>query len=427
MFRGLRRRPPYVDSIGPCRGRARWPVAPGGERTPSRDEQGLNVVIPRWSPRSAGAAAPGPDHPGDLRGAVRRLGRRPPSAGRGGSGQPRRAVSRPGAGCCGRVRAAVAGRRVPSGAAGDGRGPAVKVIELARQGRGLGSAPGELGGRHVVVPPDPGPRGYGVDPGWDRPVAAGRAAGRRVPAGRAGQRRVGTGGLGCSASPSAGSLPRGYLAVRAPGAALAYCAAGALRAAGAELADAAAGAGGPGRVRGVPGRDGGPAAWPGRGFESARGPAAHPSRDGPEHCPAAPARVDISPDLRLRRVPRTARLRRHLFVVAALGIIAVAFIPDARGDAPRAGRIARVRGGLGAGRGHGHLRRPGHRPEQHDPDGAAGGRRLPGRGPCPGRRGRAAEPVAAVPEASAGPGGGWRDRLRPAAVRQSGPRQASGP
>ncbi|HEV3287469.1 MAG TPA: SCO family protein, partial [Streptosporangiaceae bacterium] len=40
--------------------------------------------------------------------------------------------------------------------------------------------------------------------------------------------------------------------------------------------------------------------------------------------------------------------------------------------------------------------------------------------PVPAAAAAAAEPVAAVPEAaSAGPGGGWRDRLRPAAVRQS--------
>ena len=40
--------------------------------------------------------------------------------------------------------------------------------------------------------------------------------------------------------------------------------------------------------------------------------------------------------------------------------------------------------------------------------------------PVPAAAAAAAEPVAAVPEASAGPGGGWRDRLRPAAVAAVG-------
>ena len=88
----------------------------------------------------------------------------------------------------------------------------------------------------------------------------------------------------------------------------------------------------------------------------------------------------------------------NLFVVAVLGVIAVAFIIGRpRADPPRPGRLRRaVPGGLGAGRGHGHLRRAGHRPEQHDPDGAAGGRRLPGRDPRPGRRAAAAEPAPAA-------------------------------
>ena len=103
--------------------------------------------------------------------------------------------------------------------------------------------------------------------------------------------------------------------------------------------------------------------------------------------------------------------------------------PRRRGD----GRA--LPGGLGAGRGPRLLRRARHRPEQHDPDGAGGRRRLPGPDPRPGGRGRAAaEPPARMRRrerlrlrrgvGGAGDGaerrhpcrGGWRERLRPAAL-----------
>ena len=111
----------------------------------------------------------------------------------------------------------------------------------------------------------------------------------------------------------------------------------------------------------------------------------------------------------------------NLFVVAALGIIAVAFILG-RPAVTRPALAAFIAlcaadwvlvedmgifGGLGTDPNSmipmALLAAGGYLAVTHVPAAAAA----------------AAEPVAAVPEASAGPGGGWRDRLRPAAVRQS--------
>jgi P-type Cu+ transporter len=65
-------------------------------------------------------------------------------------------------------------------------------------------------------------------------------------------------------------------------------------------------------------------------------------------------------------------------------------VRPAAADPPGPDRVHRaVPGGLGADRGPRVPRRPGHRPEQHDPDGAAGRRGIPRRGPRP-RRGRRA-------------------------------------
>ena len=69
----------------------------------------------------------------------------------------------------------------------------------------------------------------------------------------------------------------------------------------------------------------------------------------------------------------------NLVAVVALAVIGAAFLTGpARGGPAGPGRVPRaVSRGLGADRGLRFPRRPGHRPEQHDPDGAAGGRWLP--------------------------------------------------
>ena len=100
----------------------------------------------------------------------------------------------------------------------------------------------------------------GVDPGRDRPVAAGGGAGPAVPAGRAGQRRLGPGGLGVRRSLRRDLRPRPDLAVRrARRGAHLRGRRGPDRAARAGLAHPAAGPADHGRPRAVPDRDGGAA------------------------------------------------------------------------------------------------------------------------------------------------------------------------
>ena len=73
----------------------------------------------------------------------------------------------------------------------------------------------------------------------------------------------------------------------------------------------------------------------------------------------------------------------NLFAVAALALIGAAFLTGrpAAGP-PRADRVhGAVPGGLGADRGLRLLRRPGHRPEQHDPVRPSGRERVPGADP----------------------------------------------
>ena len=92
--------------------------------------------------------------------------------------------------------------------------------------------------------------------------------------------------------------------------------------------------------------------------------------------------------------------------------------------------------GLGPDRGLRLLRRPRHRPQQHDPDRAAGGRRLPGADPRRQRPATVATPVAAAGTAAAGappdaaaaerPRPGWRDLRRPALARAFGVGQHPG-
>ena len=111
----------------------------------------------------------------------------------------------------------------------------------------------------------------------------------------------------------------------------------------------------------------------------------------------------------------------NLFAVVALAVTGAAFLTG-RPRLIRPALIAlhgAVPGGLGADRGHRLLRRPGHRPEQHDPVRAAGRRRVPGPGPGarPQRQSRpAAEPAGA---AAGRTGSGWRDRVRPPSLRRS--------
>ena len=99
-------------------------------------------------------------------------------------------------GAADRLRRSVDLRRPAAGPAGHGR----RASRAGHQaGRGelpwLGSAPRELGGHKLVVPPGPGGRLGGLDPDRDRYLADHRAARALVPARRAGQRRVGPGGL----------------------------------------------------------------------------------------------------------------------------------------------------------------------------------------------------------------------------------------
>ena len=91
-----------------------------------------------------------------------------------------------------RVRPAVGLRRHLAGPAEDG-GRASVAGHPACGGEfpALGAAGGELGRDHLVVSPDAGRGGSGVDPGRDRHLDARLAPRPAVPAGRAGQCRLG--------------------------------------------------------------------------------------------------------------------------------------------------------------------------------------------------------------------------------------------
>ena len=134
-------------------------------------------------------------------------------------------------------------------------------------------------------------------------------------------------------------------------------------------------------------------AWPGRGLLAGyfRSPArlagGHDPVDGPDKPAVGHSRLGQ----RVHRVRRGARIRREpVRGDRARGDraghghgLAPGAVPRRRGD----GRA--LPGDLGARPGLRLLRRPGHRPEQHDPDGAGDRRRLPGADPGPGGRGRA--------------------------------------
>ena len=158
-------------------------------------------------------------------------------------------------------------------------------------------------------------------------------------------------------------------------------------------------------------------AWPGRGFwqGSAARPAGHAGRHGQDdgRHPPAPHPVGLGECLRYRhrrarvrgQPVRRGRARRDWRSVRERA---------AEADPPGAGLLhGAVPGGLGAGRGLRLLRRPRHRPQQHDPLRAAGRRRVPGprpRPPC-----QQAEPAAAG-------GSGVRGRLAgPGAARVAAP------
>ena len=127
-------------------------------------------------------------------------------------------------------------------------------------------------------------------------------------------------------------------------------------------------------------------AWPGRGFwqgasHGQPGTLAGMTQIDGRHLAA---RVPVRLGQRLHHVRRGARVRgepvrrgrarhhrRRVPVRAAAA------------DPPGPGRVHRaVPGGLGADRGPRLPRRPGHRPQQHDPLRAAGRRRVPGAGPA---------------------------------------------
>ena len=95
-------------------------------------------------------------------------------------------------------------------------------------------------------------------------------------------------------------------------------------------------------------------------------------------------------------------------------------LPDrpAAAGPPGADRVhGAVPGGLGADRGLRLLRRPGHRPQQHDPVRPAGRQRVPRPGPGTAARGGSRQP--AQRPARRRPAAGWRDRVRPASLRRS--------
>ena len=223
-------------------------------------------------------------------------------------------------------------------------------------------------------------------------MAARRAPGHLVPAGRAGQPDLGAGRLGVRRVPRRDLRPGAELAVRrARGGPALRGGRGPARVAGPDLADAAAGPGPAGRAGGVPDRHGAPAGLAGprvlAGYLGWR--AGYPGRPGPGagRDPAAAGPVVAAVRLRLARPctrvcgqpGRGDRARGHRAGVPGR--------PAPR-DRPGSGRLhGPVPAGLGADRGPGVPRRPGRRPGQHDPDGAAGGRRLPRPHPRPGRPG----------------------------------------
>ena len=190
--------------------RSRWRNAGDelrGQCQRSRRDRGVQV----------GAAAPGDHCAADLRGARTGLAHRAGVVARGSPawragrtgrparGHPSRAIVAPVA--AGRLRPAVDFRRDLAGPAEDGDRPSVTGHPAhGREFAALGAARGELGGHHVVLPPDAGRSGGGMDPGWDRHLVARRGPGPLVAAGRAGRRGLGL-WSGCSASPSAGSSP----------------------------------------------------------------------------------------------------------------------------------------------------------------------------------------------------------------------------
>ena len=206
----------------------------------------------------------------------------------------------------------------------------------------LGAAGGELGRDDLVVSPDAGRRGRGVDPGRDRHLAAGRAARARCPGWPGWPAWAGGWWSGCSASRSAGSSPPGLTWLfGAPGAALIYCVAGALIALP-ERAwhDPAAGPGDPGRDGPVPGRDGGAAGLAGPRVLAGDlpRPAGHAGRHDPAHGADAAARFPGRPG----SARFTAFDEAHGFAVNLFAVVALAVdrrrVPDRAAAAGPPGR-----------------------------------------------------------------------------------------
>ena len=197
-----------------------------------------------------------------------------------------RGLGAPGAGAAAdRVRADLDPGRDLAGAAQDGGRAGLAGHRADRGGlAGLGAAPGQLGRDDLVLPPHPGRRGLGVDPGRDRRLAAGREERAVVQAGRAGQRGLGPGGVGVRGVVRRDLRTGPELAHRGAwrGADL-RGGRGAHRAAGGRLAEPAARAPAARRDRTVLPRHGGAAGLAGpRLLEGPhQRPAGHPVRHGP--------------------------------------------------------------------------------------------------------------------------------------------------
>ena len=253
----------------------------------------------------------------------------------------------------------------------------------------MGPARRQLGRDLLVVPSDPGRRGRGMDSARHRRVADIGPARLVIQAGGAGQRRLGTGRVGVRRGLRRDLRARPDVPVRRP-----RCGGVLLRrrtsdrAAASALAGRTAGPADARRPRLDAGRDGSAASLAGPRLLARPGARAarHAGRHGHLDVGHAAAAFSVGAGQSLRVAGRGARLRRQPGRSdRARGYCRRVAQRQAAATGARAGAAARrVPGGLDPDRGLRVLRRPWHRPQQHDPGRAARRGRVSGSDPVPG-------------------------------------------